>query len=161
MKKYFLLSLSAALIIGQLSAQVQTGIKTLPDVTVTANSNVNKSVTDAFQKSFSNVSNVKWFRLNKDYLVTFITADMNNRALYKKNGAMVYHISYGHEQNLPPEVRQVVKSNYVDYNITNAINVRQDNRNIWVVNLEYPKKLVIVRVEDGNLEEVYNYTRTL
>jgi hypothetical protein len=143
------------LIAGNLQAQ-QTGVKTLPPVTVTTNANVTKKVSDAFQSTFKNAVNPTWYRLDKDYLVKFITGDMNNQALFRRNGALVYQISYGHENNLPKEVRRLVKSNYIDFNIVQAINVQEDNRNIWVINLEDNKKLIIARVEDGGLEEVSN-----
>src|SRR6478672_8840507 len=121
------------------SLQAQDSIKTLPPVTVTSTATVNQKVSNAFNASFKDAVSPTWYRLDKDYLVKFITGDMNNTALFKKNGAMVYQISYGHENNLPKEVRHLVKSNYVDYNIVQTINVKQENRNIWVVNLEDDK----------------------
>lgn len=139
----------------------QTGIKTLPNVTVTSTASVNKKVSDAFQASFKNAVSPVWYRLDKDYLVEFITGDMNNRALFRRNGALVYEISYGHESNLPKEVRHLVKSNYVDFNIMQAINIKENNRNIWVINLEDDKQFIIARVEEGALEEVSNYDRNL
>ena len=102
----------------------------------------------------------QWYRLNKNYLVTFITGDMKNNALFKKNGRMVYHIRFGTESNLPEEIKQQVMSGYPDYNITRAVNVKLDNRDLWVVNLEGMKKWIIVRVEEGQMDEVENYNKT-
>ena len=145
---------------GNLQAQ-DNSIKTLPTVTVTSTATVNKKVSDAFNASFKDAVSPAWYRLDKDYLVKFITGDMNNTALYKRNGALVYQISYGHENDLPKEVRRIVKSNYIDFNIVQAINVKEDNRNIWVVNLEDQTKLIITRVEEGELEEVSNLDKSL
>ncbi len=144
---------------GNVQAQ-QNGIKTLPDVTVTSSANVSQKVSNAFQTYFKDAVSPTWYRLNKDYLVEFITGDMNNRALFKKNGALIYQIGYGHETNLPKDIRRLIKSNYVDYDIKQAINVKEDNRDIWVVNLEDDKKLIIARVEDDALEEVGNYNKS-
>ena len=69
-------------------------------------------------------------------------------------------MSYGHENNLPKEVRRLVKSNYVDFNIAQVINVQENNRDIWVVSLEDDKKLIMARVEDGALEEVSNMDKS-
>jgi len=145
---------------GSLQAQ-DTTVKTLPTVTVTSTANVNQKVSNAFNASFKDAVSPTWYRLDKDYLVKFITGDMNNTALFKKNGALVYQISYGHESNLPKEVRHLVKSNYVDFNIVQAINVKEYNRNIWVVNLEDDKKLIIAKIEEGALEEVSNLDKSL
>ena len=144
---------------GSLQAQ-ETGVKTLPPVTVTTSASVSKKVSDAFNASFKDAVSPTWYRLDKDYLVEFITGDMNNRALYKKNGVIIYQISYGHENNLPKEVRRLVKYNYLDFDIIQAINVIINNRNIWVVNLEDNKKLIMARVEDGALEEVSNMDKS-
>ena len=145
------------------SVAQKTGMTTLPDVTVTASANVSKKVAEVFNATFKDAQNVQWTKLNKDFLAQFITADLKNRVLFHKNGEIVYHLKYGHENNLPQEVRKLVKSqyDYVDFNIINAINVLQDRRNIWVVNLEDNKKLIIVRVEDGEIEEVSNMNKSL
>src|SRR5215210_4556919 len=136
MKKQFIAKLCGVLL-GLLmvsSSFAQEDTTTLPTVVVTATTNVNKKVADLFKSEFKDAVDPTWTKLNQNYLVRFITGDMNNSVLYRKNGALVYHIGYGHENNLPKEVRDVVKSNYVDYLITHTINVKQDNRNIWIVN---------------------------
>jgi len=79
----------------------QDSMKKLPDVTVTANTNVSKKVQDYFNAHFKDAENPKWFKLNQNYLVEFITADLNNHVLFHKNGSIIYHIKYGAEQNLP------------------------------------------------------------
>src|SRR4051812_15627067 len=154
------LFLVALFILNFLEAQ-EEGMKKLPDVTVTSTTNVSKKVSDIFKTTFPDAVNPQWSRLNKDYLVEFITADLNNRVLFHKNGSIVYHIKYGGEKNLPKEVRRLVKSNYVDYNIIKAINVQEDQRDIWVVNIEDNQKFVIVRVEGGELEEVSNLNKSV
>jgi hypothetical protein len=163
MKNLLVVKLCGALLIlfiaGSLQAQ-ETGIKTLPPITVTSSAGVSQKVSEAFQSSFKNAVNPTWYRLNKQYLVEFITGDINNRALFQKNGNMIYHIRYGHENNLPKEVRRLVKSNYVDFNIVQAINVLEDNRDIWVVSMEGENKLIMARVEDGTLEEVSNLNKS-
>ncbi len=135
--------------------------KMLPPVTVTAKSNVSKAVTKSFEESFKDATNTQWYKVNRRYLADFMMKDQQNRALFQKNGAIIYHLTYGFENNLHDDVRKLVKSNYVDYNITRAINVHQENRNIWVINIEDNKKIILVRVEEGALEEVGNYDKSL
>jgi hypothetical protein len=142
------------------SLQAQDSVKTLPPVTVTSSTNVTKKVSDAFLDDFKDAVNPTWYRLDKDYLVKFITADMNNTALYKKNGNLIYHISYGYEHNLPQDIRHLVKVNYIDFKIVQAINVKENRRDIWVINLEDDKKFIMARVEDGELEEVSNHDKS-
>jgi hypothetical protein len=101
----------------------------------------------------------QWFKMNKNYLVSFIMGDTKNNALFKKNGKMVYHISYGNEGNLPEDVKKQVHNAYEEYNITRAVNVKGGSRDIWVVNLEGMKRWVIVSIEDGELVEIENYEK--
>lgn len=135
-------------------------VKELPPVTVTATSKVAKQVSDAFEKSFKNAVSPSWYRLDKDYFVRFISNDQKNSALFTKKGALIYHISYGYQENLPSDVKVAVESSYSAYNITTAIKIEEGGRMIWVVNLETDKKLVIARFENGELEEVGNYNKS-
>lgn len=153
----FLLTLC---IVNTIQAQ-ENGMKKLPDITVTTTTNVSKKVSDIFKATFKDAENPVWTRVNRDYLVEFITRDINNRVLFHRNGTIIYHIKYGSEKNLPREVRRLVKSNYVDENITRAMNVQEGGRDIWVVNMEDNKKYIIVRVEGGELEEVSNVNRSV
>jgi hypothetical protein len=70
-----------------------------------------------------------------------------------------YDVSYGYEQNLPEEILKQVQSSYEEFEITRVFNVKQSGRNIWVVNLEGIKNYVLVRVEEGELEEVSKYPK--
>lgn len=162
MKRRLMMYLGIGLIM--LSFSVKTTAQeeqTLPPVTVTATTNINKAVSESFKKTFKDATNAQWYKVNKNYLVDFISKDQQNRALLEKNGAIIYHITYGYENNIPEDIRKMVKTNYVDYNITKAINVQQQQRNIWVINVESDKKLILVRVEDGELEEVGNYNKSM
>lgn len=150
----FLTILCLCFVSGNLFSQE---VKILPPVTVTSSTNVSQKVAESFDKIFPLSYGDKWFKMNKNYLVKFMIRDQKNTALFKKSGALIYHISYGHEKDLPDDTRQLIKSQYVDLRITTAIHVDQGGRKIWVVNLEDPKKFIIVRVEDGELEEVGNY----
>lgn len=162
MKKGFLFRVMTSLL---LAGFVHDGfaqndsMKTLPPVVIYTRSNVNKAVTKSFDKNFKDAMDPRWFRMNKNFLVSFITGDMKNNALFKENGKLIYHIRFGTENNLPEEIKKQVQEVYSDYNITRAVNVKVNNRDIWVVNLEGLKKLLIVRIEDGELQEVENYTK--
>ena len=132
----------------------------LPPVTVTPTSNVEHAVTQAFDKDFKNATKAKWYEVDKNYLVKFINDDMENNALYKKNGSMVYHVSYGYEKNLEGDVKDMVQSAYPQYKITRAMRVRMENRDVWVLNLEGTKRWILVRIEEGQLEEVKNFAKS-
>jgi hypothetical protein len=134
-------------------AQEESSLKELPPVSITASTNVSAKVNKAFSQYFKGATHLRWYEIDKKFLIKFIMNDQENRALFTGNGQLVYHISYGTEAHLPAEVRNLIKSSYYDQKITRMLKVNQDNRNIWVVSMEDAKDYVMVRVEDMELEE--------
>lgn len=126
-----------------------------------ANFKVSEKIQTEFYKTFTGAENVKWYELDRKILVKFSMNEMNHRTLLNKKGGMIYHISYGSEKNLPAEVRKIVKSTYFDYKITMAVKVEEDNRAIWVVDMEDDKTLITVRVENEEMEEVRKLQKSL
>jgi len=148
---------SALLFAAHLQATGQQN--TLPPVTVTATTNVEKAVTSRFERSFPDALDAQWYRASKNYLVRFMNDDQQNSALMKKNGSIVYHIAYGWEKDLPADVRMLVRKQYPDQTITKVIRVEEKERKIWVITAEDRKKLILVRIENDELEEVGNYNK--
>ena len=138
-------------------------IKELPAITITASSSsavVSAKINKAFNQFFAGATNLRWYEINKKFLVKFIMNDQENRALFTKTGQLVYHITYGAEGFLPKDVRHLVKTKYYDQKITRVLNVKQDERNIWVISLEDAKDFIMARVEDMELEETQRMTKT-
>ena len=135
-------------------AQQKDTVVTLPEIKVTSSSKVSKQVEKAFQKAFPDAVWVRWFKLNQNYLTKFIKEDMDHNALFSKNGYLKYDISYGFESNLPSQFRDEAKSTYPDFKIIRVANVKEAQRDIWVINLESLNHYVIARVENGEMEEV-------
>ncbi len=160
MKKFVVICLLAFILPAiRLSAQQKDSVTQLPPVTVTTTSGVSEKIDKSFKSTFPDAQNLTWYKMDKDYLAKFMHDDMSHNTLYKKNGYLKYDIAYGSEKNLPEDVRKQVQDAYSDYKIINAINVKEEGRNIWVVNLEGMKSYVTVRVEDGDLEEVKKLTK--
>ena len=144
----------ATLLSFNMSFAQEEGIKELAPITISSSTtNVSAKVNKAFGQYFKEASHQRWYQLEKNFLVKFIQGDQENRALFTKNGQLIYHISYGNEKHLPADVRGLVKRTYYDQNITRVLKVNQDKRNIWVVSLEDANDYVMVRVEDMEMEE--------
>lgn len=141
-------------------AQEGSSLKELPAVNITSSTNVSAKVNKAFSQYFKGASHLRWYQLEQQLLVKFIQNDQENRALFTKNGQLVYHISYGEEQHLPAEVRSIVKGTYYDQKITRVLKVNQDRRDIWVISMEDDKEYIMARVEDMELEETQRFIKT-
>ncbi|MBS1934969.1 MAG: hypothetical protein JST96_13285 [Bacteroidetes bacterium] len=142
------------------NAQAQdTLFKKLPTITVFSGTKVTNEVSKAFHSTFPDAENAIWYKADKNYLVRFISKDQTNRALFEKSGMLIYHIQYGNEANLPDDIHKLVKSKYSAYDITMVIYVNQEDRKIWVINVEDSKKLIVLRSEEGELEKMDTYNK--
>ncbi|HVM86968.1 MAG TPA: hypothetical protein VMT76_02190 [Puia sp.] len=162
MKRQFMLYGSVALLsflTGTFLQAQDTIFKTLPAITITSTSKVVKEVSNSFRIAFPEAQNAAWYKLDKNYLVMFMTNDQSNRALFNKYGYLIYHIRYGNENNMPRDIRNLVKSRYSDYKITSVIFVNQDERNVWVINVENDKRVLVLRSEDGELDRIDLYKK--
>ncbi|MDE3234946.1 MAG: hypothetical protein KGO81_03250 [Bacteroidota bacterium] len=162
MKKQFILLLCITLFSGSLllAQDKDTSAVTLPGVTITSKAMVNKQIDKAFKTAFPEATQLRWYQLDKDFLAKFILKDMDHNALFTKNGYMKYDISFGHEHNLPDEIKDQVHSAYKDCTITRAINLKGDGRDIWVVNLEALKYYYSVSIEEGEINEINKIWKT-
>ena len=122
--------------------------------------NKSSKVQSAFSNYFKNAANESWSKINKNYHVSFTVDGKKNRAMLTKAGNLIYAILYGSEKDLPKEVRKQIKGTYYDYSIMSAIKVQQNNRMIWVVQMEDEKTNLTVRVEDGEMEEVRQFIKS-
>jgi hypothetical protein len=128
----------------------------LPLVRISASSTivpVNAKINKAFDHTFKDASNLRWYEIDKNFLVKFDMNDRENRALFSRKGALVYHITYGEESFLPAGVRHMVRSSYYDQRITRVLRVMQEKRLIWIIHLEDARECILARVEDGEIEE--------
>ena len=158
-KTVILLSIAIQLLSVIANAQQKDTIVNLPEITITKNANVTEEVENAFNRTFPNAVNVKWYTLQKDLLAKFMESDMKHNALFKKNGYLKYDIGFGKEENLPETIKKRVIDAYEDFKILNATNVKSAGRDIWVLNLEGKTNYVIVRIEEDELEEVKRYNK--
>jgi len=145
----------SATIISVSNAQGNLSTKEVPSTESTPSSVpvVNTKITRALEGYFKNATNIRWYEIKNNYVVKFKLDGHENRALFTKNGNLVYHITYGIEGLLPADVRSLVKSEYYDQKITRVLKVNQDQRTIWVIHMEDQKEFIMARVEDGQLEE--------
>jgi hypothetical protein len=142
-----------------MNAQQKDSVVTLPTVTVTSVSKVDEKVSKAFRRSFPKSKNTRWYKMNRDYLAKFIRDDMKHQALFQKNGFIKYDISYGMAHNLPVTVGEQILSVYKGYAITQVAKVTRYDQEFWIINMEGISDFIVLRVENGDLEEVSHYEK--
>ena len=112
----------------------------------------------SFKNFFKEGNNPAWYSLGKNYMAEFQQGSLFCRALFAKDGFMLYALSFGSEESLPAAVRRIVKSNYVDYAIGRTVKVTADGQTVWLVNVEDANNLVIVRANDQSFDELAHYS---
>ena len=126
----------------------------------TVSISANAKLQQKFNQRFKNAGQVDWYNLKKDYLAVFDYQGRKTRALFTKNGYNIYVIAYGAEKDLPKDYRHSLKSNYVDYDILNAIELHSAavDYTTWLALLRNDDKIVIARIVDGSIDEFARYS---
>ena len=124
-----------------------------------AESRVSQRALAAFTKSFPGATDAKWFRAGKMYGVNFVESEKPHKSLYNVKGNLIYSLCFGSEKDLPRDVRKTVKTEYIDCNITQAVEVHENDRHVWLVNLDDANNLITAGVEDGSIAELSRYAK--
>jgi hypothetical protein len=115
-----------------------------------------------FMKRFPFATDVKWKKVENDYVATFIVESNNIMVRYRGNGNWVYTINrYDDEKKLPREVRALVKKSYYDYIITHIdeIHLVEQPNTIYLVLIEDDKTFKTIRVCDNEMEEIHELVK--
>ncbi|MHB8205794.1 hypothetical protein [Mucilaginibacter sp.] len=156
MKKLIIALLFSGLIftMGTEIASAQIQLKEVDISGTPSKSIVTKKVSESFNRLFKGAVAPAWFTIDKGYLVKFIMDDQKNKAVFTKNGQLVYLLAFGNEKQMPRDIRTAVKSKYFDYDITSTVKVNIDDKTIWLVNLEDAKQLIMLRVDEDGVVDV-------
>jgi hypothetical protein len=124
-------------------------------------SDVNSKAVRNFVRSYKNVSNEKWYKVQDGFIAMFILYDINYRVDYDKKGNWLHTMRTYDEDKLPPDVRHLVKSSYYDYNITFVQEIEIPREPFtYVVHLEGKTKLIILRVSNGEMDEWQKFDKS-
>ncbi len=146
--------IASMLFMGLKNANAQINLET---VTIKGNATkamITEKVSNSFNKIFKDATEPSWVEINKRFVVNFILNDQKNKAVFTKNGNLVYHLAYGTEKNIPDIIRERIQKNYEDYDITSAIRVNTPSVLVWVVNIENNKKIITLRATEDDITEI-------
>jgi len=111
--------------------------------TISNHPEINEHALSNFRKSHPSVTNEEWSATNDHrYLVSFVTGDTITIVGYNRNGTLHHTIKYYGEDNMPHEVRHIVKRVYYDYSIIRVAEVD--------INDPDAQTTYVVFIQDGN-----------
>ena len=110
-----------------------------------------------FRKYYSNATGTQWTAIgNEGFVCRFLQADNANRAYYNKIGNWICTVSDLSEKNMPQDLRQLVRTMYIDYSIlfVQEIILPEGYEPIYKIQIQNEKKFVVLKVIDGEIGEV-------
>lgn len=121
----------------------------------------NKKIQKSFNGNFVGATGQYWSLTGKNFHCSFYINDIPVSALFDKHGDLIYAITYDKDGDVPSDIRKIVKSEYFDYAITTAMEVKQNGRDIWIINMKEEPTHLTVRVENGEMEVVEQFKEPL
>jgi hypothetical protein len=166
MKNVFLTCIALALVAAPVAAQqanrptITENMQSLQMNTRHINNIHVKAVRD-FLKRDKTAANAEWMTVETGFVVKF--TDKNNshcRSVYNSRGQFVYTVKQYHENNLPRDVRGMIKSQYYDYTITLVEEITERLKPlVYVVHLEDANTLKNIRVSEREMEVLEEYRK--
>jgi hypothetical protein len=128
--------------------------------TAISSDNVSPKAVSNFHKTYKNVSDEKWSELPDATRVKFTANQIQYVVDYDKKGNWLHTIRTYDEKELPADVRQEVRTSYLDYSIicVKEITLPHSDKT-YVVYLEGPSNFINLRIANGEMDEWQKYDK--
>ena len=110
-----------------------------------------------FDKSFHQVSDTKWFKVPGGVIANFLSKDIDFRIVYDENGKWLYNLLTYSDDNLPSDVRSLIKSRYYDYQIEYCNEYQLSNSTVYIIKMTDDNSIKTIRVVDGEIEVIADH----
>ena len=121
-----------------------------------ANTPVLEKASRNFSRDYKGASDVDW-TLTKEggYVCRFTLEGVGKMAFYDSKGNWESTVAGYTEKQMPKDLRRMVLSNYYDHSILYVHEIRMAGRpTVYMVQVKDKRLIKILRVTDGELEEV-------
>jgi hypothetical protein len=123
--------------------------------------NVNSRVVKNFVRSYRNVSNEQWYKLQDGFVSLFNLDDIDYQVAYDKKGNWIRTIRSYEESKLSGDMRHTVKSIYYDCRINLVQEIESpDDPVTYIVQLKGKTQIINLMIRDGEMTVLRKYTRT-
>ena len=141
------------------SIQPQNGI--LGTATPASAVEINNKAVRNFTKDYKKATGVKWMKTSGGQFAAYFSNDnIQSLVVYNKKGNYECMLRYYQEEKLPREIRGLVKSTYYDYDIYLITEVNRNEKIAYVVKMEDKTSWKTVKVVDGEMEVMEDYTKS-
>jgi hypothetical protein len=122
---------------------------------------VNPTVIRSFLKTYKDVSDETWIDVKEGFVAMFNHNGIDYQVAYDKKGNLLRTIRSYNEENMPPDLRHVVRSNYYDYDINRVHEIEKPfNPVTYVIQLVGKREVINLGVSDGEMEELGKFNKS-
>jgi hypothetical protein len=101
----------------------------------------------------------RWWKLSFGYEADYSDNGIKGRYVFNERGDWLYSSFTYTENEMPKEVRRIVKRTYYDYQIKLIIEFHEEENVIYEVQIEDATTLKILLVQDGEMEVLHNFNK--
>src|SRR5439155_12995627 len=112
---------------------------------------VNSKAVKDFNRSFKNVSGEQWYKVSDGFIASFKENEIETKVAYDQKGRWHCTVRTFGENQLPSDVRDLVKSRYYDFKILVVYEIKHDNT-VYILKMQDATTLKTLRVADGEIE---------
>lgn len=111
-------------------------------------------------KKYKGATNKTWYETSYGFVVKFNIKNRHYRADYDKKGNWLYNICTYNENELSPDLSEILKSTYYKYNVSLVQEIEMP-KNIftYIVSLDGDKEQLQIRLKDGEMDEMQTLTK--
>ena len=127
----------------------------------TYRNNISTRAVRDFMQKFENVSGESWYNAEDRFVVMFKLDDVNYRVDYDQQGNCIQTIRSYDASKASPDIIDIVRSSYPHYNIFLVQEVEMPlHPTNYFIHLEGKKRLINLRVYNGDIEELENFRKS-
>jgi len=120
---------------------------------------VNMKAVKHFTKQFGANNEAKWYQTSEAFVAQFISKGTETKVMYDLKGNWHSTLRTYNEDKMPFDVRDLVKSTYYDFNIMVVYEITHTDNVTYILKIQDSKTIKTLRVRDGNMEVIGDYTR--
>ena len=120
---------------------------------------VNVKAVKNFTKQFGANNQANWYQTSDAFVADFTENSIETKVVYDLKGNWHSMLRTYSEDKMPFDVRDLVKSTYYDFGIMVVYEITHADNVTYILKIEDSKKIKTLRVRDGNMEVISEYTR--
>jgi len=114
----------------------------------------------SFVGTFWNATDANWVSYPGGYVVYFTKNGIPNRAYYTRSGYLECTIRQYAENDMPADIRHIVKSAFYDYSISLVHEVTTRGKTSYIIKIEDKNSFKEITIDDAGMEVTHEFIKS-